>query len=119
MRFVIIASDCFGHVLNSFFYLRDLRMDLLNQVMLGLGQSLDAPGHFMQFAQHRVLARRDFVHPPETDTPTGHPEPGQGENDHVYHIWRLRRLKCQAIVLFACLRLRKESRCRDIASRKG
>jgi hypothetical protein len=38
------------------------------------------------------------MHPPEADNPTRQPEPGEREDDHVYHIWHLGQLGCQAIV---------------------
>jgi hypothetical protein len=38
------------------------------------------------------------MHPPKTDTPARQPDPGEREDHHVYHIWRLSALCCQAIV---------------------
>ena len=47
----------------------DLRMHLTDQIVLSLRKLFDAPCHLMELFQHRVLARRYAMHPPEADSP--------------------------------------------------
>ena len=59
------------------------------------------------------------MHPPKTYNPARQPDPGEREHDHVYHIWRLWHLGCQAIVwttdLTAKRAKRRERKSKDLS----
>lgn len=57
-------------------------MDFANQFMFGLGELFDAFRHFMQFLQHRMLMRRNPMHPPKANQPAAKAYPGERENEH-------------------------------------
>jgi hypothetical protein len=83
-------------------------MNFLDQIVFSFGKLFDAGGHFVQLLQHCVLAGGNAMHPPKADDPARQPDPGEREHDHFYHIWRLGRVRCQAIVCGIIIRETRE-----------
>jgi hypothetical protein len=63
----------------------DLRVDLLDEIVLHLGELLDSTSLFSQLFEHSILARGNSMHPPKAEHPAAgvdHSEPLKGCSIH-------------------------------------
>src|SRR5438552_1717271 len=60
------------HFLHSLFDFTHLRMDFLDQLVLGLGEGFNPAALGLELGQQGILPRGNAMHPPEADAPADH-----------------------------------------------